>query len=74
MYTARSLGLIVGLFALFTWLRIFYLHSVTNPIFYWMPLADILGLLLALYVDFDSNGLIQLADGLEKYKYENKSV
>jgi hypothetical protein len=58
----------------FTWSKIFYMHGVTNPVLYWIPLADMLALLLAQYVDFDSKGLILSVQNLENYKYNAKSV
>ncbi len=52
----------------------FYVHKVTNPILFWIPMVDLVGLMLAQYIDFDSNGLIVNVEGLEKYKYNYKAA
>jgi hypothetical protein len=57
-----------------TWTKIFYIHGVTNPVLYWIPLADMAALLLAQYVDFDAKGLVLSAEGLENYRYDHKSA
>lgn len=56
------------------WGHVFYKHKVSNPVLFWLPMADLAGLLLAQYVDFDSNGLILNVEGLEKYKYNYKAA
>lgn len=56
------------------WIRVFYVHKVSNPVLVWLPVADLAGLLLAQYVDVDSNGLILNIEGLENYKYNYKAA
>jgi hypothetical protein len=73
-FVCKCTAFVLGLFIFFTWTKIFYIRGVTNPILYWIPTADMAALLLAQYVDFDSKGLVNSAEGLENYKYENKSV
>lgn len=65
---------ILGFFMFVTWTKIFYIHGVTNPVLYWIPLADMAALLLAQYVDFDAKGLVLSAEGLENYRYDHKSA
>ncbi len=72
--TVRILAYIVGVVVLIGWVRVFYVHKVTNPILFWIPMVDLVGLLLAQYIDFDSNGLIVNVEGLEKYKYNYKAA
>eukprot|EP01033_Poteriospumella_lacustris_P000102 gene102-gene273 len=69
----RYSGYGVGLIIFLGWSHIFHKHSVTNPILFWLPIADLAGLLLAQYVDFDSLNLVESMDGLENYRYEHKS-
>ena len=56
------------------WLIVFYTLGATHPVLYWMPFVSIGGMLLATYVDYDSNSLIASAEGLDKYKYNLKGV
>jgi hypothetical protein len=70
----RYSGYAVGVFVLLSWLHVFHKHSITNPIMFWLPLADLAGLLLAQYVDFDSFNLVQSMENLENFRYEHKSV
>jgi hypothetical protein len=71
---ARYSGYAVSLMILFAWFYVYYKHSITNPILYWLPIADYAGILLAQYVDFDSLSLVNEVDNLESYRYEVKSV
>lgn len=56
------------------WAWIFFAHSVTNPIMYWLPLINIAGFLLVVYIDYDTKKTIEEVDNLEKMKYEYKKV
>jgi hypothetical protein len=72
--TVKWLGYVVGVVVLLGWLQVFYVHQVTNPLLFWIPMVDLVGLLLAQYIDFDSNGLILNVEGLEGYKYNYKGA
>ncbi len=75
MYLAAKLvGYAVAVLSLISWLVLFWNMGVTNPVLYWLPFANIAGLLLATYVDYDSSSLLVSAEGLEKFKYNLKGV
>ena len=56
------------------WGIIFYTYSVTNPLLYWLPVGNIAGLALAMYVDRDTMDMVTSAEGIEQFKYSMKGV
>jgi hypothetical protein len=68
------LSTIVSVLFLGLWCGIFAYHNVTNIDLYWLPAVNILGLMLALYIDRDAKQLLDDADRLESLKYEYKKV
>lgn len=74
MQTARFLGYGIAVIVLLGWSHIFFKHGVTNPILFWLPIADLAGLLLAQHVDVDSLSLLQSVESLEGLKYDHKAV
>jgi len=56
------------------WSAVFYVHSVTAPTLYWLPLSNLAGVALAIYVDRDAEVLEHDVDGLHASKYEFKKV
>jgi hypothetical protein len=71
---AKIFGYLVGAWTLIVWLTIFHRMGVTNPILYWMPFANLGGILLATYVDYDTNSLLASAESLDNFKYNLKGV
>lgn len=67
------IGFLLAFICLISWLYIFWLEGVTNPLLYWLPFANIISLLLAIYVDSDVNSMIREADALNMFKYQPKN-
>ena len=70
----KLVGLVLSIGTSAAWAAIFWIHSVTSPSLLWLPLVNVLGVLLALYVDRDSDLLKHLPDALNASKYEFKKV
>ena len=68
-----NIGFILALICLISWLYIFWLEGVTNPPLYWLPFANIISLLLAIYVDSDVNNMITETNSLNMFKYQPKN-
>ena len=51
------------------WCFIFFQHSVTNVALYWLPLSNLGGLLLALYIDYDLKSVSASVNNLNNAKY-----
>lgn len=47
---------------------------MTNPVLYWLPTANFLGLLIVWYIDYDSQCLFSDVERLDASKYEFKKV
>ncbi len=58
---------IVGV--LIFWCYIFYMNGVTNYILYWLPLANIGGLGLAMYIESEENSSKGSLDNLKRSRY-----
>ena len=58
---------IVGVLIL--WCYIFYKHNVTNYVLYWLPLANIGGLGLALYIEREENSSKSSLENLKQSRY-----
>jgi hypothetical protein len=71
---ARYLAGGVAIVVFVSWCKVFYTHKVTNPLLFWIPMVDLLGLGLALYVHLDSKSLVSLANDLNNYKYSHKTA
>ena len=56
------------------WGVVFCSYGVNNPVLFWLPLGNIAGILLAHYVEKDTNDMVTSAEGLEQYKYSFKGV
>ena len=67
------IGFVLAFICLISWLYIFWLEGVTNPLLYWLPFANIISLLLAVYVDSDVNSMIRETDALNLLKYQPKN-
>ena len=68
--------LLIGMCAAFTvgWAMIFLYYGVTEPGLYWLPLAPVGCIGLALWVDRDAQSLLDDVTALNKYKYEHKKL
>lgn len=71
---SQYLALGIALVICFMWCKIFFTHNVSNPLLFWIPVVDLGGLALALYVHLDSKSIISMAEGLTNYKYAHKSA
>lgn len=60
--------------SLVMWGVVFYTYNVTNPLLYWLPFSNLLGIMLAHYVDRDSKEMVSSVEGLEQFKYSFKGV
>lgn len=56
------------------WCKVFYSHNVSNPLLFWIPIVDLLGLGLAQYVHLDSKSLISMASDLQNSRYAHKTA
>ncbi len=65
---------ILGLGSLVGWMLVFYQYGVTNWLLYWLPSVNIVGSVIAVYVDRDSKSIFQQVVELENSKYNLKDV
>jgi hypothetical protein len=56
------------------WGVIFSTYHIENPLLFWLPTANVVGVALALYVDSDTAELVSSVAGIEQYKYSLKGV
>ena len=70
----KATSVVIALVASLFWFVVFYHHGVTIPQLYWLPLANPLGIFLAVYLDRDAESLLRQVETLEGSKYQHKSI
>ena len=68
-----NIGFFLAFICLLSWSYIFWKEGVTNPLLYWLPSANLISLLLAVYVDSVVNNMINEADSLNMLKNQKKN-
>ena len=68
-----NIGFLLAFICLLSWSYIFWKEGVTNPLLYWLPSANLISLLIAIYIDSDVNSMISEADSLNLFKYQPKN-
>lgn len=68
-----NIGFFLAFVCLVSWSHIFWKEGVTNLLLYWLPTANLISLLIAVYVDSDVNNMITEADSLNMFKYQPKN-